>query len=101
MKQLPKAKPTDYAVLAVLQLIQPANERELLTETADVAQLSSVKAESLSADLARLLKDGYILLARANRFIVSPKGYFLVEKCLPAKKRDHARLLHLNRQRFL
>lgn len=100
MQDLPKATPQDHSILAVLQLIQPANSSELLVEIKDVPHLSSLKLAALDSHLSRLLNDKYIVEAGNKRYIVSPTGYFLVKKSLLDKQRDHARLLHLNRQRF-
>ena len=101
MSNLPKATANDHPILAVLQLIQPANGDELFAEIGEVPSLAGIKRSILDGHLERLLKDGYIVETGSNRFIASPRAYFLIEKSLPAKKRDHARLLHLNRQRFL
>ena len=70
-------------------------------EAKEVATLSSIKNDALKAHLSRLQADGYIFQTSDNCFIVTPKAYFLIERSLEGPERDKARLLNLNKQRFV
>ena len=95
-----KVAPIDCALLALLQLIQPATLSDLRREAKDVAQLSTLRLDAFDAHFERLQADGYIFSAGNERFVASPKSYFLIQRSLSHQERDKARLLHLNRQRF-
>lgn len=92
--------PVDSILLVVVQMLQPTTIAEVEAEAKKLDAFNTLRSRDLTDHFERLVEQAYLVRVKPDRFVVSPKSYFLIDRSLDPHTRDKARLLHLNNSRY-
>jgi hypothetical protein len=90
----------DGAILAMAQLVQPCESKELLLRVRPLVPLAEFDQRQLRSRLVVLQREGFLWARADKQLLVTPKGHTLSKMSLSPKDRDKFRLLLLNKSRY-
>lgn len=90
--------PIDTALLALVQLIQPASTESIIQETTGTIVAKLLSEHEVASHLQHLEDERFILRTASGAFVVAPKSYAFIHSSMDSSERDKARLLTLNRE---
>lgn len=93
--------PVDAIILAIAQIIQPADKDEIYEAVKDSPASADLDKGSFRSHFHVLENAGYCWRTADDKFVVTPQGDALARRSMNSKTRDKIRLLILNKERYI